>query len=99
MSTVIKKICTQCEGELSLKKFHKKKGGKYGRAAECKVCYGERSKRYVAENLEKNKEYWKNYRVRNREKERVRGIKNHRKLRLETIKNMGGDVLVVKRNL
>jgi hypothetical protein len=35
---LVKKTCTKCGVEKVLEEFHQKKGGKFGRSGQCKVC-------------------------------------------------------------
>jgi len=52
----MEKKCTGCGKTKSLEEYHKKKGGKYGRCARCKVC------RKAYEQSEARKAYVKAYR-------------------------------------
>jgi hypothetical protein len=59
------KICTKCHKNLSLSSFNKLKISKDGLAYECKLCGGERNKKYNKDNKEKislthKKHYQKN---------------------------------------
>jgi hypothetical protein len=62
------KVCSKCEVEKGLGKFHKQKGGKYGVRSYCKDCANLSYKEYYGENREERLEYNKQYHEENRER-------------------------------
>lgn len=62
------KVCTKCGEEKGLEGFHKKKSGKFGVRADCKVCCSGYYKQYRQENKERLLESNKQYRQENKEK-------------------------------
>jgi len=61
------KTCSKCKIEKPLTEFHKKKAGKYGVRAVCKLC----AKAYYKANKDKLKAYSKAYQEANKDKVRV----------------------------
>ena len=64
------KVCSKCKRILVANEinFHKKKSGKYGLRADCKVCEKEYKREYSKKNKDKIKEYMKQYYEDNKEK-------------------------------
>lgn len=64
------KICNICDKELpaTSEYFHRKKSGKYGFCAQCKICRNNLKKEYYQENKEEIKKSVKQYQMTNRDK-------------------------------
>ena len=62
---MITKICTKCGIEKRLPEFYKKKGGKLGVHAECKVCHSERRRKNYLRNGHKERAKMKEYALKN----------------------------------
>lgn len=62
------KVCTKCHTHKLLEEFSIKKRGRYGRAAQCKLCTCESNRRRYIEQKEKILENCKKYRAANAEK-------------------------------
>lgn len=66
----MKKQCTKCFKELDVEEFHKKKNGKLGLHAECKLCIRLRTALYTAGHISEK-----------RERDRKRSIKKRERIR------------------
>ena len=80
---MVTKVCKECDVEKSINDYHKRKNGKYGRFAICKICrkhishikwekninnVQERQKEYVKNHNEQKLTAQKKYRKKNQEK-------------------------------
>jgi len=71
---MVTKKCSNCGIDKELTEFYKNSRYKYGVVGNCKVCFGEKSKKYCKNNREKRNSIQKNWRGQNKEK-----VKNYRK--------------------
>jgi len=62
------KTCTKCNKEKALTEFHKRKDGKYGVYAACKLCFSIKRKANYQKNKDKEQEKIKEYKSKNKEK-------------------------------
>lgn len=62
---MVTKICVICKCEKDISEFHLKKGGKFGKHSQCKLCKNEISRKHYLENqeyeLERCKKHHKKY--------------------------------------
>jgi transcription elongation factor Elf1 len=66
--TMLTKVCVKCGIEKTIDCFLKKKSGKFGVRADCKMCFAEYSKNYYNTNRDVKREQFKQYYENNREK-------------------------------
>lgn len=87
-----KKKCSKCGEEKPVSEFHKKKKGKYGVHAACKVCSAKKKKEY--RRLPSTKEKVKNYLTRN--KDRIRLVSKELYNKKKVLKPKNQNVIKVK---
>ena len=85
----MKKICSNCNEELSLGKFYKRKDSIDGYHRQCKKCIIEKTKRNKRNNLKKRKEYDHEYYLKNKDKIRERFQRAKKILNERLLKTIG----------